>query len=184
MLTKRDQRIVALRLTGTILTEIAAEVGCHRNTVRRTLEKPEVQAYFAQVSLQIEETLASETEQAVLSLQQQFDHVAQTAFNKLTELMQTAESEGVMLKSAESILDRSSLSPKRQIHQKHDVQQNVVVLHATAAWMEEAKEAMFEIGVDVSELSPINPDGETITLDRDTGKMVSSTPPHDPINIP
>ena len=166
MLSSRDQRIVALRLAGTILNEIAEQVGCHRNTVRRVLAKPEAQAVFAQASPQVEQTIAAGTAQAVLSLQQQFDNVAQDAFDKLTELMQAAESEGIQLKSAESILDRSGVSPKRQIHSQHTEDKSIHISFSVAE-INLMKEGMAEIG------SPfIAEPCDILTIDPDTGELM------------
>jgi histone H3/H4 len=89
--------------------EIARRVGCHPNTVTRTLKMPEVQALIAELQQRAEA-------QAIKSLAERFDAMAPEAFEKLRDLVRGAKSETVQFKAMESVLDRSPSAPKRQIH--------------------------------------------------------------------
>ncbi len=191
-----EHRIIACVASGLNQRQTAAKLGLHYNTICRILKDPRVKKIMASSQPEATSSIANhaaeviqdqtiqavatmhniiqdKTDEVVESLQEKFDRAAEPAFARLLELMEAAESEGIQLKAIENILDRSTQSPKRQIHSKINLKQNVVVLHATAAWLEEAQAAMLEVGVDASTLLPINPDGETITLDRTTGKMVN-----------
>ena len=192
---ERERQVVGMLSIGMSQREVARQLGLHYNTINTMCRTERVKRLLAStdpvvqadIAARAEETIeqqtvaavthmgkviAEKTEEVVLSLQEKFDRAAEPAFAQLMELMQSAESEGVRLKCLESILDRSGVSPKRQIHQKHEVTHQVIELRGSPAWMHEIRAGMVEIGVDPESLPQINEEGVTLLIDKSTGEIV------------
>jgi hypothetical protein len=85
--------------------------------------------------------------------------------------MENAQSDNVQLKASESILDRASNAPKRQIHQHHDVNRRVIQLTLSGDEIMQMHQAALELGEDMP-LPQILPDGATVLLDGETGQVL------------
>jgi DNA-binding Lrp family transcriptional regulator len=148
--------------------EIAERVGCHPNTVTRALKRPEVRAV-------IDEMQKRMREQTVVNLVEAFDEAAGGAFEKLLELMQSGPP-AVAFRATESILDRSQVAPKRQIHAKHEVGGGVVHLHIGGSKVRELHSIMVEAADDPSEVPelPLLDDNDelVVALDKETGEVL------------
>ncbi len=170
-LTEKHKQIAILAAAGTLPNkEIAERVGCHPNTVTRTLKRPEVRAM-------IDEMQKRMREQTVVNLVEAFDEAAGDAFEKLMELMQSGPP-AVSFRASESILDRSQVAPKRQIHAKHEVGGGVVHLHIPGSKLLEFRSIMLESADDPSEVPPMPLLGENdelvVALDKETGTVLVS----------
>jgi transposase len=141
--TERDYQIAVLTAQGTTHTEIAKRVGVHYNTVARVLKKPEIQALIVKLRQQ---TQAQVVESVANTLAERMDEAAEDAFEHLTELVRGAKSETVQFKAAESILDRSTTAPKREIHSSHsvDVEKREIHIHIDAALMAQLRQGYIE----------------------------------------
>ncbi len=180
--------------TGMSQREVARQLSVHYNTIGSILKSDRVKRLLAstdpvaqadiaaktekvihqqavQTMTHMANVIEAKTEEVVKDLQQQFDEAAQPALNRLLELMEQAESEGVTLKAIESILDRSTKSPKRQLHQKHEVTHEVIKLRGSAAWMREIRTGMIEVGTDPESLPQILEEDVVVLIDKKTGGL-------------
>ena len=168
-LTEKHKQIALLAAAGTLQNkEIAERVGCHPNTVTRALKRPEVRAL-------IDEMQKRMREQTVVNLVEAFDEAAGDAFEKLIELMQSGPP-AVSFRATESILDRSQVAPKSQLHAKHEVGGGVVHLHIPGSKVRELHSIMLESADDPSEVPEIpllgDDDELVVALDRETGTVL------------
>ncbi len=168
-LTDRHRYIALLAASGALQKkEIAEKAGVHYNTITRVLKMAEVQKLISDMRQKLEQ-------QTITTLAEAFDQAAGEAFEKLCDLMRDAPS-SVALRAAESVLDRSNVAPKRQIHTKQEVGGKVVHLHIPARQLQYMHEVMLE-GVDdpskVPEL-PIIADDEEMLVELDQkGEILS-----------
>ena len=150
--------------------EIAERVGVHPNTVTRVLKNPVVKELIREM----QETVKQET---VSSLVEAFDEAAIKAFEKLCELMQSGPP-AVAFRATESVLDRSQVAPKRQIHSQHNVEGNVVHLHIPGSKLLEFRSIMLEAADDPSEVPEIplldSSEEVVVAVDRKTGEVLPS----------
>ena len=170
MLNEKHRQIAILTATTTMTNnDIAEKVQCHYNTVSRALKNPEVQLMIDQIREGIEEKVFA-------NLSDKIDQAAFEAFERLKELMRNGPPP-VSFRAAESILDRSSVSPKRQIHSKHDVQGKVMHLHFGRNELERMHNVLIEeAGGDLSkvpELPELDENGEyVVEVDPVTGEVL------------
>jgi len=139
---ERDTQVALLSAQGVMNKDIAERLKIGINTVKRILKKPEVQRLVKQtrgeINLAIEEVKrelpAQIVEKVAKSLAERMDEAADDAFERLTELVRGAKSETVQFKAVESILDRSTSAPKREIHSSRtvDVEQRMIKITLTA----------------------------------------------------
>jgi hypothetical protein len=124
-------------------TEIAKRVGVHYNTVARISKRPEIQALIAELRQQ---TQAQVVERAAKTMAERMDEAAEEAFDALTGLVRGAKSETVQFKAVESVLDRSSVAPKREIHSSHtvDVEKREIHIHIDAAMLAQLRQGYIE----------------------------------------
>jgi transposase len=125
---ERDSQVALLSAQGLQNKVIGQRLGIHFNTVTRILKRPEVQDLIAELRQQ---TRAQMVEHVAKSLAERVDEAAEDAFERLTELVRGAKSETVQFKAVESILDRSTTAPKREIHSSHRVDEEKRVIHLT-----------------------------------------------------
>lgn len=119
-LTTKQQQIVTLASLGTLTQrEIAKRVGCHFNTVLRVLKSPQGSAMLSEIRGTVQEKVIED-------LSAEVGKAATKAFNRLLDLMQNASSAAVQFRAIESILDRSSVAPKKVLHSKHEVDQRIM----------------------------------------------------------
>jgi transposase len=145
--TEKHYQIALLAATTSLeKQEIARRVGVHPNTVTRTLKLPEVRALTAELRQQTQNAAVAAVETAVKTLAERMDEAAGDAFQRLTELVRGARSETVQLKAVESILDRSTTAPKREIHSSRtvDVEQRVIHIHITPEQMAQLRQGYIE----------------------------------------
>ena len=82
--------------------------------------------------------------------------------------MAGAQSENVQFKAVESVLDRSSNAPKREIHSAGQ-QSNYIQINITRGELESMRQAASELGVDVGPVPDI--DGPVL-IDAATGQVM------------
>lgn len=134
---ERDKQIAMMAVASTLTNrEIAKRVGCHPNTLTRVLKKPEVRAYMQEIQQAVEE-------KTIVNLAEAFDLASPEAFHKLLTLMREG-SGNVAFKALESILDRSQVAPKRQIHSKHQVDQRVVTLNLSKSEIDRMHQVLID----------------------------------------
>lgn len=170
-LTEKHKQIALLAAAGTLQNkEIAERVGCHANTVTRVLKNPLIREM-------IDEMQRTVQEQTITDLVEAFDEAAPAAFKQLMELMQSGPP-AVSFRATESILDRSQVAPKRQIHAKHEVGGGVVHLHVPGSKLLEFRSIMLEAADDPSEVPEMplveENDEYVVAVDRETGEIVPS----------
>ncbi len=171
MLSERNRQIAILAATTTLKNnEIADRVGCHYNTVTRVLKRSDVKELISEIQ-------GSVKKKVIDDLSAEVERSAPKAFKKLLDLMENASSPAVQLRAVESILDRSSISPKRQIHSKHEVDKRVVHLHIGGAELERMHRVLLEdAGVDtadVPELPKLDERGKyVVEIDPVTGEIL------------
>ena len=169
-LTEKHKQIATMAAAGVMKKEIAERVGVHPNTVTRVLKNPFVREM-------IDEMQRTVQQQTITNLVEAFDEAAGGAFEKLLELMQSGPP-AVAFRATESILDRSQVAPKRQIHAKHEVGGGVVHLHVPGSKLLEFRSIMLEAADDPSEVPEIplfdENDEYVVAVDRETGEIVPS----------
>lgn len=168
-LTDRHRYIALLAASGTLQNkEIAEKAGVHYNTVTRVLKMPEIQRFIGDLRQKLEQ-------QTITNLAEAFDQAAGEAFEKLCDLMREGSS-SVALKAVESVLDRSTVAPKRQIHTKQEVGGQVMHVHIPARQLRSWQELMFKVVDDpseVPELPPIADDEEMLVEMDQNGEVLS-----------
>jgi hypothetical protein len=169
-IVQKHKQIAVLAATGSLqFKEIAERVKVHPNTVTRVLRLPEVQQYIVELQRAVQQKV-------VTDLAQEIDGAAVEAFQRLRELMRHAPPP-VALRAAESLLDRSKVSPKRQIHAQHNVKGRVMHVHIGASKLRAIRDVMLEAADDpgqVPEIPPLNEDGELVVqIDQKTGEVLS-----------
>ncbi len=171
MISERNRQIAFLAATTSMTNkEIAEKVGCHYNTITRVLKIPEVQALISQVRDGVDAKVVNDLSEAI-------DRAAVLAFNKLVELMQSATSPAVQFRAVESILDRSSVSPKKVLHSKHEEDRRLVQVRIGADEMKRLSNVMIEAaGGDIRKVPELpdfdENDGYIVEIDRETGEIV------------
>lgn len=167
-LTEKHKQIAAMAAAGVMKKEIAERVGVHPNTVTRVLKNP----FVREMIDEMQRTVQRET---ITNLVEAFDEAAGGAFEKLLELMQSGPP-AVAFRATESILDRSQVAPKRQIHAKHEVGGGVVHLHIGGSKVRELHSIMLESVDDPSEVPelPLLDDNDelVVALDQETGEVL------------
>ena len=167
-LTEKHKQIATMAAAGVMKKEIAERVGVHPNTVTRVLKNPFVREM-------IDEMQRTVQQQTITSLVEAFDEAAPAAFKQLMELMQSGPP-AVSFRATESILDRSQVAPKRQIHTKHEVGGGVVHLHIPGSKLLEFRSIMLESADDPGEVPemPLLDDNEeyVVALDKETGTVL------------
>ncbi len=147
-------RLIALQLAaGRSHAQIAQAVGMHLKSVSRLASKPEIKAA-------VEEAAAELEERVIVRLVDRFDDAAPDAFEELMRLMREGKSETVRHRAAESILDRSQVAPKRQIHSRHEVESRQTILHLDGKELRRLIAVMIEEGMPPSELRKFLPEEE------------------------
>ena len=168
-LTDRHRYIALLAASGTLQKkEIAEKAGVHPNTVTRVLKMPEVQMLISDMRQKLEQ-------QTITTLAEAFDQAAGEAFEKLCDLMRDAPS-SVAFRAVESLLDRSAVAPKRQIHTKQDVGGKIMHVHIPARQLRYMKEVMLEVVDDPAEADvfPAIADDEEMVVEIDQeGEILS-----------
>jgi len=171
MLSERNRQIAILAATTTLKNnEIADRVGCHYNTVTRVLKRSDVKELISEIQGSVQEKVIDD-------LSAEVDRAATKAFNKLLDLMHNASSPSVQFRAVESILDRSTVSPKRQIHSKHEVDKRVVHLHIGGGELKKMHQVLLEDAgadtADVPELPKLDKRGElVVAIDPVTGEIL------------
>jgi predicted ArsR family transcriptional regulator len=168
-LTDRHRYIALLAASGTLQKkDIAEKAGVHPNTVTRVLKMAEVQMLIGDMRQKLEQ-------QTITTLAEAFDQAAGEAFEKLCDLMRDGPS-SVAFRAVESVLDRSAVAPKRQIHTKQDVGGKVMHVHIPARQLRYMHEVMLEAADDpseVPELPPIENDEEMLVEVDHRGNVLS-----------
>ena len=167
-ITERHKQIAVLAAAGVMKKEIAERVGVHPNTVTRVLKNP----FVREMIDEMQRTVKQET---ITNLVEAFDEAAPAAFRQLVELMQSGPP-AVSFRASESILDRSQVAPKREIHARHEVGGGVVHLHIPGSKLLEFRSIMLEAADDPGEVPelPLLDDNEelVVALDRETGTVL------------
>jgi len=167
-LTEKHKQIAVLAAAGVMKKEIAERVGVHPNTVTRVLKNP----FVREMIDEMQRTVKQET---ITNLVEAFDEAAPAAFRQLVELMQSGPP-AVSFRASESILDRSQVAPKREIHARHEVGGGVVHLHIPGSKLLEFRSIMLEAADDPGEVPelPLLDDNEelVVALDRETGTVL------------
>jgi hypothetical protein len=134
------------------------------------LKLPEIQYFILEVQEQV-------TARTAENLAASIDHASTEAVQKLLELMRDAPA-SVSLRATESVLDRSSIVPKRQIHSSHEVDKRVTHLHVTGKQMREWHELMLLTAKDKTRVPdpPQIADNESMEFEicRETGEILGS----------
>ncbi len=114
-------------------------------------------------------------QQVITNLAEAFDQAAGEAFEKLCDLMRDGPS-SVAFRAVESVLDRSAVAPKRQIHTKQDVGGKVMHVHIPARQLRYMQEVMLEVVDDPAEADvfPAIADDEEMVVEIDQeGEILS-----------
>jgi hypothetical protein len=168
-LTDRHRYIALLAASGTLQKkEIAEKAKVHANTVTRVLKMPEVQKFIGDLRQKLEQ-------QTITNLAEAFDQAAGEAFEKLCDLMREAPS-SVAFRAAESVLDRSTIAPKRQIHTKQEVGGKVMHVHIPVRQLRYMQGVMREVvndPADVPKLPPMADDEEMLVEMDQSGDVLS-----------
>jgi hypothetical protein len=168
-LTDRHRYIALLAASSTLQKkEIAKKAGVHPNTVTRVLKMPEVQRLIGDMRLKLEQRV-------ITNLADAFDQAAGEAFEKLCELMRDGRS-SVAFRAVESVLDRSAVAPKRQIHTKKEVDGKVMHVHIPAQQLKYMHDVMLEAAddpADVPALPPVADDEEMVVEIDGKGEVLS-----------
>jgi hypothetical protein len=134
------------------------------------LKLPEIQYFIREVQEQVAARTAENLAAAI-------DHASSEAVERLLELMRDAPA-SVSLRATESVLDRSSIVPKRIIHQKVDGEKKVTHLHVSGRQFREWHQLMLDTTDDPSKVPnpPQIADNESLEfeIDRKTGEILSS----------
>jgi len=169
-LTEKHKQIATMAAAGVMKKEIAERVGVHPNTVTRVLKNPFVREMIDEMQRTIQQ-------QTITNLVEAFNEAAPAAFKQLMELMQSGPP-AVAFRATESILDRSQVAPKRQIHAKHEVGGGVVHLHIPGSKLLEFRSIMLEAADDLGEVPevPLLGDDEeyVVALDKEKGTVLVS----------
>ena len=166
-LTERHKQIAVLAAAGVMKKEISERVRVHPNTVTRVLKNP----FVREMIDEMQRTVQQET---FTNLVEAFDEAVPAAFRQLVELMQGGPP-AVSFRASESILNRSQVAPKREIHARHEVGGGVVHVHIPASKLMEFNEIALEAGEPLG--LPTIRDGEemVVEIDRKTGEVISET---------
>jgi IS30 family transposase len=167
-LNEKHRKIAVLFASGMLKKQIAEVVGVHPNTVTRTLKNPLVKEIIDNMQKTVQE-------KTVANLVDAFDKSALEAFQKLVSLMREGR-DNTALRASESILDRSTIAPKRQIHTKQEVGGQVMHVHIPARQLRYMHEVMLEAVDDpskVPELPPIADDEEMLVEVDHRGDVLS-----------
>jgi hypothetical protein len=188
---ERDKQIALLAATGQYKqADIAAKLGCHVNTVARSLKLPDVQALIEEMSQEVQT-------KTVVSLVERFNIAADEAFEVITGLMRGAQSERVQLQAAEQVLDRAPSAPKRTLHGTNTVDhrythtsvsvETVQQLHEIALVscpgippLPETERQALDAEFTALEIKVKQAGGLVLVHDRQTGKLVGTHLPNEP----
>ena len=160
---ERDTQVALLSAQGVMNKDIAKRLKIGINTVTRVLKKPDVQALIAELHQQ---TKAHAVEKVAKSLAERVDEAAEGAFDRLQELAKRAKSETVQFKAVESILDRSTIAPKREIHSSRtvDVEQRMIKITLTADDLAQLRSGLvLEEPDDMIDVTPYRPPEKPLT---------------------